>query len=256
MVERSVSASSSRTVPSSSPDIAARGAHTAISPSLPWQKKLGEMDALGATLVALTPEYPEVTSATADEMKLGFEVLSDLNHQVAEENGLVFTLNDETAKRYQDKFKLIDRLMTEDFVITSAGSEISGRDAFKQWVNGFQEQTTRGSSVDRSPGQPTEGCSARNQTVTPSISPALPSGRSGTANSLTTGSNSRPGRCSRKFKNRDAVAVRKAGNALRGGYRPRKQHSQRSQRLLGSQLDTDSVEPGRVSFLQLKVLEG
>ena len=33
---------------------------------------------------------------------------------------------------------LVDRLMTEDFVITSAGTDITGRAAFKDWIKGFQ----------------------------------------------------------------------------------------------------------------------
>ena len=33
----------------------------------------------------------------------------------------------------------IDELMTEDYIITSGGKTISGRDAFKQWVQHFQE---------------------------------------------------------------------------------------------------------------------
>ena len=32
----------------------------------------------------------------------------------------------------------IDELMTEDFVITSGGSDVSGREAFKAWVKDFQ----------------------------------------------------------------------------------------------------------------------
>jgi len=35
---------------------------------------------------------------------------------------------------------LIDRLMPEDFVITSAGNRIEGREAFKEWVAKFHEQ--------------------------------------------------------------------------------------------------------------------
>ena len=32
----------------------------------------------------------------------------------------------------------IDELMTEDYTITTAGSIVKGRDAFKNWVKGFQ----------------------------------------------------------------------------------------------------------------------
>lgn len=177
--------------------------------------KNDEFERLGAKLVALTPELPDVTLATDSEMELGFEVLSDLNHGVAEKYGLVFPLNDETAARYEERFGLterngeeaadrlplpatyvisqdgvityafadadyrrraepgrvvdalralkdgpsgehlvlqfwentwnppydlglIDRLMAEDFTITSAGREVSGRDEFKRWVRDFQ----------------------------------------------------------------------------------------------------------------------
>lgn len=34
----------------------------------------------------------------------------------------------------------IDELMTEDYVITTAGKEVKGRDAFKYWVGVFQGQ--------------------------------------------------------------------------------------------------------------------
>jgi hypothetical protein len=34
----------------------------------------------------------------------------------------------------------IDRLVHEDFVITSGGRDIVGREAFKAWVRGFQSQ--------------------------------------------------------------------------------------------------------------------
>lgn len=37
-------------------------------------------------------------------------------------------------------FDLIDQLMTEDFVITSAGQRVEGRDNFKRWVTEFQER--------------------------------------------------------------------------------------------------------------------
>ncbi|MBK1854090.1 redoxin domain-containing protein [Verrucomicrobiaceae bacterium 5K15] len=172
---------------------------------------------LGATLVALTPELPDATAGSVKDHGLNFEVLSDLNHAVAEQYGLVFTLNKDTRKRYQEKFKLeersgkeaakklplpatyvidtdgtityafidadyrrraeparivdalkaikdgpsakhlllqfwentwnppydldlIDRNMSEDFVLTSAGKDIQGRDAFKAWVKASLEK--------------------------------------------------------------------------------------------------------------------
>ena len=180
-------------------------------------EKSDEMSALGATLVALTPELPDATAGSVKEHGLDFQVLTDENHAVAEKYGLVFSLNDDTRDRYQEKFKLeersgkaaadrlplpatyvigkdgiityafadadyrrraepdrivdalkaikdgptgehmvlqfwenvwnppydlalIDKLMTEDFVITTAGNDIEGRKEFKSWVADFQKQ--------------------------------------------------------------------------------------------------------------------
>ncbi len=64
---------------------------------------------LGATLVALTPELPDTTAETVEEQGLPFEVLSDIDHKVADQFGLVFKLNDDTRVRYAEKFKLVER---------------------------------------------------------------------------------------------------------------------------------------------------
>ncbi len=37
---------------------------------------------------------------------------------------------------------LVDRLVAEDFVLTSAGKDITGRAAFKQWIKAFQSKAT------------------------------------------------------------------------------------------------------------------
>src|SRR5438128_2237698 len=39
---------------------------------------------------------------------------------------------------------LIDELMTEDFIITSAGKDITGRENFKQWLASFQQTIRNG----------------------------------------------------------------------------------------------------------------
>ncbi|MGJ8643555.1 MAG: redoxin domain-containing protein [Luteolibacter sp.] len=180
-------------------------------------EKNDEIDALGATLVALTPELPDAIAGSVKEHGLGFQVLTDKDHALADKFGLTFPLNEDTRKRYQEKFKLversgkdaadrlplpgtyvisqdgiityvfadadyrrraepsrivdavraikdgptgshmvlqfwenvwnppydldlIDRLMTEDFTITSAGNDTSGRAEFKEWVSEFQEK--------------------------------------------------------------------------------------------------------------------
>lgn len=54
--------------------------------------QLDDFSALGATIVALTPELPEFSGETAKANQVPFPILTDLNNQVADEYGLVFDL--------------------------------------------------------------------------------------------------------------------------------------------------------------------
>ena len=56
------------------------------------QQALPEIEALGASLVAVSPQLPDGSRAMVDENDLTFEVLSDLNSIVATEYGITFTL--------------------------------------------------------------------------------------------------------------------------------------------------------------------
>jgi peroxiredoxin len=56
------------------------------------QAVLDEMDALGATLVALTPQLPEHNRAMRDKNALNFHLLSDPGNAYAAELGLRFAL--------------------------------------------------------------------------------------------------------------------------------------------------------------------
>ncbi len=56
------------------------------------QDKLPEIEALGASLVAIAPEKPDKAAETSSRHDLQFEVLSDLGNQVSRQFGLVFTL--------------------------------------------------------------------------------------------------------------------------------------------------------------------
>ena len=56
------------------------------------QAVLNEMDALGATLVALTPQLPEHNQAMRDKNALNFHLLSDPGNAYAAELGLRFEL--------------------------------------------------------------------------------------------------------------------------------------------------------------------
>lgn len=71
-----------------------------------WQEVLAEIKAQGATFVALTPELPDYSLSTKEKHQLTFEILTDLNNEVASRYGLVFTLDENTAVRYEKGFGL------------------------------------------------------------------------------------------------------------------------------------------------------
>jgi peroxiredoxin len=69
------------------------------------QDRLPEIEALGASLVAVTPEQPDGTKATVEKLDLGFEVLSDAGNAAARDYGLVFEITGDMRAVY-DKMGL------------------------------------------------------------------------------------------------------------------------------------------------------
>lgn len=58
-----------------------------------YQKALPQLQELGATLVAISPQTPDHSLSTMEKQGLAFAVLSDVGNQVAREYRLVFTLD-------------------------------------------------------------------------------------------------------------------------------------------------------------------
>ena len=57
-----------------------------------YQQVLGEITALGAKLVAISPQLPDDSMSTAEMNRLSFDVLSDIGNRVARSFGLVYSL--------------------------------------------------------------------------------------------------------------------------------------------------------------------
>lgn len=66
-----------------------------------WQGKLAELEAAGATLVAISPEKPERASKTAGKHDLGFRIVSDASMDAARMFGLRFELDPDTQQKYR-----------------------------------------------------------------------------------------------------------------------------------------------------------
>lgn len=61
----------------------------------------GEIEALGAHLIAISPEVPDESLSTAEKNELDFEVLSDVNSVVAGQYGLAFSLLEDLRPIYK-----------------------------------------------------------------------------------------------------------------------------------------------------------
>ena len=66
-----------------------------------YQKILPQITALGAALVAISPQTPDRSQATLLKNFLEYEVLSDLGNKVARQFGLVYPLAEEMRAIYQ-----------------------------------------------------------------------------------------------------------------------------------------------------------
>jgi len=65
-----------------------------------------EINQLGATLIAISPELPDKSLTTIEKNNLPFVVLSDTDNDVARQYDLVYKLDAETADRYEKGFGL------------------------------------------------------------------------------------------------------------------------------------------------------
>lgn len=59
-----------------------------------YNQALASFEALNATLVAVSPQTPDLTSLTVEEKELRFPVLSDLGNAVAKQYGLAFQVGE------------------------------------------------------------------------------------------------------------------------------------------------------------------
>lgn len=71
-----------------------------------YNKHLGDIENLGASLVAISPQTPDNSLSTAEKNDLKFEVLSDVGNKAADQYGLVFKLDSSLHDIYT-KFGLV-----------------------------------------------------------------------------------------------------------------------------------------------------
>ena len=65
-----------------------------------YQQAVPQLQARGATLVAISPQTPSHSKALAEKLGLTFALLSDRGNQVARAYGLVFTIDEAVRRAY------------------------------------------------------------------------------------------------------------------------------------------------------------
>lgn len=66
------------------------------------QRELGAVEAAGATLVAISPNEPDVSKDLIDEAELTFPVLSDHDNEVAKQFGIVYEMEKGIVDYYRE----------------------------------------------------------------------------------------------------------------------------------------------------------
>lgn len=72
-----------------------------------YQKAMPELTALGANLVAISPQTPDNSLTTQQKNELSFNVLSDKSNAVARQYGIAYTLPPEIAASFKGKLDLV-----------------------------------------------------------------------------------------------------------------------------------------------------
>jgi len=101
-----------------------------------YQRVLNEIRALGAELVAVSPELPDNSLTTSEKNELRFEVLSDLGNQTARSYGLVFQLPEEVIRLYREQFgnDLTARNGDESWQLPVPATFVIGRDGIVRFA--------------------------------------------------------------------------------------------------------------------------
>jgi peroxiredoxin len=66
-----------------------------------YQQALPQLRALGASLVAISPQMPDHSLSTGEKLELTFAVLSDVGNHVVREYGLVFSIDEAVRSAHQ-----------------------------------------------------------------------------------------------------------------------------------------------------------
>jgi len=114
-----------------------------------YQKHLPDIEGLGASLVAISPQTPDNSLSTAEKNDLKFDVLSDVGNKTANQFGLVFKLPSELHELYL-KFGInIPKANGDDsWEIPMPGTYVIDKDGTVRYAYANADYTKRAEPVE------------------------------------------------------------------------------------------------------------
>lgn len=114
------------------------------------QNVLPEIEANGAQLIAISPELPDKSWTTVEKNGLSFEVLSDVNNEVAKAFNLVFKMPEDLQTLYRDQFKIqVDQHNgNNDYELPLSATYVIGQDGKIKYHFVEERYTVRAEPAD------------------------------------------------------------------------------------------------------------
>jgi len=114
-----------------------------------YQKALPEFKARGATLIAISPQSPSTSRATAENRSLGFEVLSDRGNAVAKAYGIAFSMNADEQELHKAFGADLPKInAAADWDIPVPATFVVDRSGRIAWAHVDSNYTTRAEPAD------------------------------------------------------------------------------------------------------------
>jgi len=93
-----------------------------------WQRALPELRALGAQLIAVSPETPDNSLSTQEKNALTFTALTDAGSAIARAYRLAFRLSPELQALYQSRGRDLEEWNGGDWTLPVPGTFVIGKD--------------------------------------------------------------------------------------------------------------------------------
>jgi peroxiredoxin len=102
-----------------------------------WREALAQVEAAGGSLVAISPQLQRHGAFTADQHKLRFPVLSDVENRVAQQFGIVYDMPEEQKSLYKAVFVNLENLngtKYEEWSLPLPATYVIGQDSKVEYV--------------------------------------------------------------------------------------------------------------------------